>query len=59
MTDLERLELIIRRLHSKRAHEFESGGCSSFDMGCQKLLWELADALADAISPPDMKASKR
>lgn len=46
MTDLERVELAIWRLHAKRQQAFESGGASSLDMGAQKLLEELARELA-------------
>lgn len=48
MTDLERLELIIRRLHAKRAADYQKGQ-GALDLTMQQFLDELADELALAV----------
>ena len=48
MTDLERLELIIRRIHAKRAIEHQKHG-AMLDLGMQQFLDELADEIALAV----------
>jgi len=48
MTDLEKLELIIRRLHSKRKQEHEAGK-RVLDIDTQELLESIADEIAKSI----------
>lgn len=43
MNDLERLELILRRIHAKRQRDYDEGSILNLDTQC--LLLEIADEL--------------
>lgn len=51
MTTLERIELVLRRMHADRQEEFRNGTRPMLDEGVQEFIKELADGLAEANKP--------